>query len=139
MHTRFHLNVIGWIIVLGLVVPAWSADIYVDSDAPGARNGSSWLNAFNYLQDGLVVARPGDVIKVAQGVVGAVVERGSLIDFIPYLANGLKHAFQDAGFKNIKELHEAMLKGKLRIQIRSASSIREGGVHDLYQYEKHVL
>ena len=68
MHTRFHLNVIGWILVLGLVWPAWSADIYVDSDAPGAKNGSSWLNAFNYLQDGLLVAHPGDVVKVAQGV-----------------------------------------------------------------------
>jgi len=80
-----------------------------------------------------------DKIKVAQGVVGTVIDRGSLIDFIPYLANGLQHAFQDAGFDNIAKLHDAVTNGDLRLQIRSVSSIKEGGVHDLYQYEKHVL
>jgi IMP dehydrogenase len=78
-------------------------------------------------------------IKVAQGVVGAVIDRGSLVDFIPYLANGLQHAFQDVGYKTIEELHKAMIEGKLRLQIRSVSSIKEGGIHDLYQFEKHVL
>jgi len=68
MRTRFQLNVTRGILFLCLVAPAWAADIYVDSDAPGTNNGSSWLNAFNYLQDGLVAARPGDTIKVAQGV-----------------------------------------------------------------------
>lgn len=80
-----------------------------------------------------------DDIKVAQGVVGTVIDRGSLVDFLPYLENGLKHAYQDIGFKNIKELHEGMINGKLRMQIRSFSSIKEGDVHDLYQYEKHIL
>lgn len=78
-------------------------------------------------------------IKVAQGVVGTVIDRGSLVDFLPYLENGLKHAFQDIGFKNIKELHEGMIEGKLRFQVRSFSAIKEGDVHDLYQYEKHIL
>jgi IMP dehydrogenase len=78
-------------------------------------------------------------IKVAQGVAGTVIDRGSLLDFIPYLENGLKHALMDAGEKNIKELHESMRNGKLRMQIRSVSAIKEGGVHDLYQYEKHIL
>ena len=78
-------------------------------------------------------------IKVAQGVVGTVIDRGSLVDFLPYLENGLKHAFQDIGLKNIKELHEGMIEGKLRFQVRSFSSIKEGDVHDLYQYEKHIL
>lgn len=78
-------------------------------------------------------------IKVAQGVAGTVIDRGSLIDFIPYLENGLKHAFQDAGFIRISDLHKGMIDGKLRLQIRSVSSIKEGGVHDLYQHEKHML
>lgn len=80
-----------------------------------------------------------DEIKVAQGVVGTVVDRGSLIDFLPYLANGLQHAFQDAGFKSLQQLHKGMISGKLRMQLRSFSSIKEGDVHDLYQYEKHLL
>jgi len=41
--------------------------IYVDDDAAGANNGSSWANAFNYLQDALEVAESGDEIRVAQG------------------------------------------------------------------------
>jgi hypothetical protein len=32
-----------------------------------------------------------------------------------------------------------MEESKLRMQVRSASAIKEGGVHDLYQYEKHLL
>ena len=43
--------------------------IYVDDDdAAGANNGSSWADAFVYLQDALAVAQPGDEIRVAQGL-----------------------------------------------------------------------
>jgi len=62
-----------------------------------------------------------DNVKVAQGVSGAVIDRGSLVDFISYLASGLKYAFQDVGFKNISELHSGMNNGELRFQVRSAA------------------
>ncbi len=45
--------------------------IYVDSNAGGANNGSSWFDAYNYLQDALADANsaPKPVeIRVAQGV-----------------------------------------------------------------------
>lgn len=42
--------------------------IYVDTDASGSDNGTSWINAYNYLQDGLAVASSGDKILVAEGV-----------------------------------------------------------------------
>ena len=42
--------------------------IYVDDDADGANNGSSWTDAFNYVQDALTDAQTGDEIRVAQGV-----------------------------------------------------------------------
>jgi low-density lipoprotein receptor class B/polymorphic membrane protein len=41
---------------------------YVDADAAGANDGSSWEDAFNCLQDALFAARLGDEIWVAQGV-----------------------------------------------------------------------
>ena len=44
--------------------------IYVDADAPGLNNGSSWTDAYKYLQDGLTDARssPKPIeIWVAQG------------------------------------------------------------------------
>lgn len=78
-------------------------------------------------------------IKVAQGVVGAVADRGSIVNFLPYLAQGVRHAFQDTGFKTIPALHAALESGKLKMQIRSHSSIIEGGVHDLYNVEKNPM
>ncbi len=42
--------------------------LYVDANAPGANNGTSWENAYFYLQDALMFAVGGDEIRVAQGV-----------------------------------------------------------------------
>lgn len=45
--------------------------IYVDDDAVGANDGSSWANAYKYLQDALIDANSAErpvEIKVAQGV-----------------------------------------------------------------------
>lgn len=45
--------------------------VFVDADAPGANNGSSWTDAYNYLQDGLADAdsAPKPIeIRVAEGI-----------------------------------------------------------------------
>ncbi len=62
------------VIILGIMSCAFcvahcTGDIlYIDTDAPGAQDGTSWQNAYNYLQDALSVATAGDTIKVAQGI-----------------------------------------------------------------------
>ncbi|TVQ39399.1 MAG: hypothetical protein EA370_04750 [Wenzhouxiangella sp.] len=56
--------------VLGLLLlslPAWSQTIYVNAEAGGANNGSSWTDAFTDLQLALAQAQSGDEIWVAVG------------------------------------------------------------------------
>lgn len=73
-------------------------------------------------------------IKVAQGVSGAVLDKGSVMDYLPYLTQGLKHSFQDIGVRTIKALHDKLYNGELRFEIRSVAAQIEGNVHDLYSY-----
>ncbi len=43
-------------------------NIYVDANSIGNDDGTSWIDAFNYLQDALSAASSGDKIFVAEGV-----------------------------------------------------------------------
>jgi len=42
--------------------------LYVDADAAGANDGTSWQDAYFYLQDALMFAVVGDEIHMAQGI-----------------------------------------------------------------------
>lgn len=77
-----------------------------------------------------------DRIQVAQGVSGAVADKGSVKRFLPYLRMGVKHGFQDIGVRSIDELHDQMHDGKLRFQVRTPAAQLEGNVHSLYTFEK---
>mmetsp|Transcript_36042 Transcript_36042/g.36723 ORF Transcript_36042/g.36723 Transcript_36042/m.36723 type:complete len:524 (-) Transcript_36042:233-1804(-) len=78
----------------------------------------------------------GAQVKVAQGVSGAVVDKGSLRKYIPYLVQGVRHGLQDIGVSTVAELHQSCDSGKLRFELRSPAAQREGGVHSLHAYEK---
>ena len=43
------------------------AVFFVDIDATGANDGSSWADAYNYLQDALMMVPSGDEIRIAEG------------------------------------------------------------------------
>lgn len=75
-------------------------------------------------------------IKVVQGVSGAVLDKGSMFEYVPYLVQGLKHSLQDMGARDITTMHERLYSGKLRFELRSPSAQLEGGVHDMYSYKE---
>lgn len=79
-----------------------------------------------------------DSVKVAQGVSGDVVDKGSITKFMPYLYNGLQHSLQDMGERSVVELQEAVKAGKVRFELRTASAQLEGGVHGLNSYTKRL-
>jgi IMP dehydrogenase len=75
-----------------------------------------------------------DKIKVAQGVSGAVVDKGSVVHFVQYVMQSLCHSMQDIGYRTINYLHEALNSGTLRFEARSPSAQKEGAIHSLYSY-----
>ena len=80
----------------------------------------------------------GSVVKVAQGVSGAVVDKGSLKKYLPYIIQGVKHGLQDVGVRAVADLHKKATKGELRFELRSSSAQKEGNVHSVHTYEKRT-
>jgi IMP dehydrogenase len=75
-------------------------------------------------------------IQVAQGVSGLVVDKGSVYDLVPYLAQSLRQALQDIGYRSVSDLHDAIESGAVRYERRSPSAQREGSVHGLLSYQE---
>lgn len=73
-------------------------------------------------------------IVVPQGVSGTVLDRGSLVDYVPYLMKGLQQAYQDMGCRTTTALHEALYSGRLRFEHRTSAAQVEGTVHGLYSF-----
>merc|ERR1712176_1134860 len=63
-----------------------------------------------------------DVVRGAQGVSGAVQDKGPLRRYIPYIVQGVKHGFQDLGVKSCEQAVTEMREGKVRFELRTASA-----------------
>ncbi|CAN6545644.1 unnamed protein product [Malus baccata var. baccata] len=75
-------------------------------------------------------------LKIAQGVVGAVADKGSVLKFIPYTMQAVKQGFQDLGASSLESAHDLLKSSILRLEVRTGAAQVEGGVHGLVSYEK---
>eukprot|EP00735_Rhodelphis_limneticus_P008209 TRINITY_DN2104_c0_g1::TRINITY_DN2104_c0_g1_i1::g.12808::m.12808 TRINITY_DN2104_c0_g1::TRINITY_DN2104_c0_g1_i1::g.12808 ORF type:complete len:573 (+),score=207.09,sp/Q54QQ0/IMDH_DICDI/65.73/0.0,IMPDH/PF00478.20/7.8e-136,CBS/PF00571.23/2.1e-07,CBS/PF00571.23/7.4e-08,NMO/PF03060.10/0.00052,NMO/PF03060.10/1.2e-08,FMN_dh/PF01070.13/1.7e-08,His_biosynth/PF00977.16/0.0033,NanE/PF04131.9/0.0052,ThiG/PF05690.9/0.014,QRPTase_C/PF01729.14/0.047,Response_reg/PF00072.19/0.28,DHO_dh/PF01180.16/0.22,DUF561/PF len=76
-------------------------------------------------------------VKVAQGVTGAVADKGSVKHYMPYIIQGVRHGFQDLGVRNLAQLRDFVNGGRVKFELRTPSAQIEGGVHSLHSYEKN--
>lgn len=77
--------------------------------------------------------------QVSSGVSGTVVDKGPLSRYIPYLCQSIRHGMQDMGTVSLVKMHEELIAGKLRFELRSMSAQREGGVHDLHSFSQRLF
>ncbi len=109
--------------------------IYVDVDAAGENDGSTWADAYRDLQDALAVAVAGDVIRVAQGVYTPA-EAGGGREATFQLQSGVTVVGGYAGFgeaspdaRNVAAL-ETVLSGDLMGNDEPISGIDNVSRHD---------
>ncbi|KAK4790342.1 hypothetical protein SAY86_017646 [Trapa natans] len=115
------------------------------SEAPGAymvQNGQRvkryrGMGSLEAMTKGSDARYLGDTtkLKIAQGVVGAVADKGSVLKFVPYTMQAVKQGFQDLGACSVQDAHE-LLASTLRLEVRTGAAQVEGGVHGLVSFEK---
>lgn len=98
--------------------------------------GMASLEAMSAGGDKRYMTRADDrKVKVAQGVAGAVLDKGPLDLYVPYLVQGLRQSLQDMGVKGVSALHTSLQDETLRFEHRSHAAQIEGGVHGLHSWK----
>lgn len=56
-------------------------------------------------------------LKIAQGVVGAVKDKGSVLKFVPYTMQAVRQGFQDIGANSLQSAHDLLRSRVLRLEV----------------------
>ncbi|XP_059666734.1 inosine-5'-monophosphate dehydrogenase [Cornus florida] len=133
-------------LVLGASTVMMGSFLAGSNEAPGAYEYQGGLRIKKYRGMGSLEAmtKGSDVrylgdkakLKIAQGVVGAVADKGSVLKFIPYTMQAVKQGLQDLGSSSLQSAHDLLGSGVLRLEVRTGAAQVEGGVHGLVSYEK---
>ncbi|CCW71859.1 unnamed protein product [Phytomonas sp. Hart1] len=78
-------------------------------------------------------------IQVAQGVLGNVIDKGSVFELLSYITQGLQQSAQDIGERSFDAIREKINDGQVLFNRRSVIAQNEGGVHSLHSYEKKLF
>ncbi|XP_010537815.1 PREDICTED: inosine-5'-monophosphate dehydrogenase 2 [Tarenaya hassleriana] len=133
-------------LVLGASTVMMGSFLAGSTEAPGSyeyRNGRRvkkyrGMGSLEAMTKGSDQRYLGDTakLKIAQGVVGAVADKGSVLKFVPYTMQAVKQGFQDLGASSLQSAHDLLRSNVLRLEVRTGAAQIEGGVHGLVSYEK---
>ncbi|XP_047310169.1 inosine-5'-monophosphate dehydrogenase 2-like [Impatiens glandulifera] len=133
-------------LVLGASTVMMGSFLAGSNEAPGAYEYQNGCRVKKYRGMGSLEAMTkgsdarylGDTakLKIAQGVVGAVKDKGSVLKFIPYTMQAVKQGFQDLGASSLQSAHDLLRSSVLRLEVRTGAAQVEGGIHGLVSYEK---
>ncbi|KAG0460349.1 hypothetical protein HPP92_020235 [Vanilla planifolia] len=136
-------------LVLGASTVMMGSFLAGSSEAPGSYEYQGGLRVKKYRGMGSLEAMIkgsdsrylGDTLKlkVAQGVVGSVADKGSVLNFIPYTMQAVKQGLQDLGASSLSIAHSLLRTDVLRLEVRTGAAQAEGGVHGLLSYEKKAF
>ncbi|OMO54570.1 IMP dehydrogenase/GMP reductase [Corchorus capsularis] len=133
-------------LVLGASTVMMGSFLAGSTEAPGAYEYKNGQRVKKYRGMGSLEAMTkgsdqrylGDTakLKIAQGVVGAVADKGSVLKFVPYTMQAVKQGFQDLGASSLPLAHDLLRSDTLRLEVRTGAAQVEGGIHGLVSYEK---
>jgi IMP dehydrogenase len=87
-------------------------------DAMESKQGAGSLTRYHQSES--------DKIRIAQGVSGSIVDKGSIHRYIPYLITGIRLGCQDIGARSLSKLREMTYSGDIRFTKRTQAAVVEG-------------